>query len=182
MVAARQGLDRFLETFSFGTSLFVSRELGFQVPLPIEAKPFGVAPNRPSEAGYGFWVFADGVPVGDEQWSHSIAVSVGSSLHPALVRTLPSRVRVPDPRRIWSASLVELQAAYLGAIGGTPGSVSTIQLGGELALVIEHPDGLAKAILAIHRGRVYIVSTTGFYSREAAPDFDEFVAAFTFLE
>ena len=112
---AELGLDRFITGFRFGTSLFVSRELGFQVPLPVDARPFGTAVKLPPGEANGLYVFGDGVAVGD-RWSDSIAVSVGTMLNPALVRVLPSLNPKPTPYRIGATSLIGLQSAYLAAI------------------------------------------------------------------
>jgi hypothetical protein len=181
-IPAEAGLQEFLNGFSFGTGLFVSRELGFQAPLPTDSVPFGLAPGVPDAGAYGLYVFGDGTVRPDGSYSHSIGVSVGSATHPGLVRVLRSAEPAPDPRRIWKASLVELQAAYLAAVGGRIGAGTTIRLDGELALLLEHPDGLGTAVLAIHRGRVYIQESTGADAPEPGPHFTDFLEGFAFLD
>ena len=178
---AELGLERFITGFRFGTSLFVSRELGFQVPLPVDARPFGTAVKLPPGEANGLYVFGDGVAVGD-RWSDSIAVSVGTMLNPALVRVLPSLNPKPTPYRIGATSLIGLQSAYLAAIADQVGSSTTVRLGGELALLIDRPDGLGATVLAVHRGRVYLVETSGAGLQDAAPHFEEFLAGFEFLD
>ena len=79
------------------------------------------------------------------------------------------------------ASLVELQAAYLAAVGDRTGSSSTISLDGELALLIQRPDKLAAAVLVVHRGRTYVIEVAGVDGPDMAPHFDEFLAGFRFL-
>ena len=126
-------------------------------------------------------MFGDGIAVGD-RWSDSIGVSVGTMLHPALVRVLPSLNPKPTPYRIGATSLIGLQSAYLAAIADQVGSSTTVRLGGELALLIERPDGLGATDLAVHRGRVYLVETSGAGLQDAAPHFEEFLAGFEFLD
>jgi hypothetical protein len=169
---ARRGLLAFLADFQFTTPLFWSRQLGFEVPLPVAAEPdVGIA---------GSVVFADGEQSPDGAWSHAISVSVGSRMERAVAQVLAG----PGPsrgERIWAPSLVELQAVYATAIGGRTGSSTTIELDGELALLVDRPNGLAATVLAVHAGRVYIISTTGFALREHSPGFEAFLEAFTFL-
>jgi hypothetical protein len=87
-----------------------------------------------------------------------------------------------DAPAVWAAGIVELQAAYLAAAGGDPGSVHISSIGGELALLVEHPGDIAAAALVVHNGRVYIITTTGSASADPAPGFEGFIAGFTFLD
>lgn len=176
------GLRQFLAGMTFGPGLFVERTLGFQVPMLVDERPFAVAVGlRPDLAG--IVVFGDGEPLGDETWSHSIAVSVGTESRPALTRGLPSALPHPATRRIWAPTLPALVQAYrrLVDLGDALPPVS-IELAGEPAVRIIRADGLAATVLAVHRGRVYIISTTGRDRVERAPHFEEFLATFAFLE
>jgi hypothetical protein len=178
----RATLDGFLAGFTFGPKLFVSRELGFLVPEPVSDPPFGVTVGT-GEAVTGLWVFDDGSQLDPDTWSHGIAVAVGTETRPALVRSLPSALPPPSPRRMWAATLPELVRLYrrLVDVGDGLPTVPTTLGGVDAALVIR-ADGLAATILAVRDGRNYIVSTSGNARPERAPHFDQFVEAFTFLE
>ncbi len=178
---AQVGLQRFIDGFRFGPPLFVSRDLGFQVPMPVEAKPVGFAAGFPLDEAQGLVVLAAGRAQPDGSFSHSIGISVGTALHPAFVHILPTGSGRQAATRIWAGSLAKLQAAYLAAVDGFTGS-SSIQLGGEPAVRIERPGGLGAAVLAVHRGRVYIITTTGSEVAQAAPDFEQFLTGFAFLD
>lgn len=53
---------------------------------------------------------------------------------------------------------------------------------GERALRVNAPGNVGAAILVAHRGRAYIISTTGLASAEVAPRFDQFLADFRFFD
>jgi hypothetical protein len=176
------GLRRFLERFRFGPSLFVSRDLGFEVAMPVDTLPFG-AESVDDEAAAGLWVFDDGTQLEGSEHSHAIGVSVGSEARPAFVRILPSELRQPQTRRIWGATLDELVAAYTAAVAPwTPIGPERVRLGRERAVRLVSADGLAETILAVHAGKSYIISTTGRGSVATAPHLDDFLATFAFLE
>jgi hypothetical protein len=178
---AQVGLQRFVDGLRFGPSLFVSRELGFQVPLPVEAKPFGLAADFPPDEAEGLSVFADGQMRGDGSWSHWVGVAVGSAAHPAFVRVLPSGNPRPRPMRIWAPTVQGLLSAYRAAVGGVGRTTDTV-LSGEPAILVDEPDGLAATVLAVHRGRAYLITTTGSDRVQAAPAFEQFLAGFAFLD
>lgn len=175
-------LGRFLERFRFGPSLFVSRDLGFEVAMPLDTLPFG-AESVDDEAAAGLWVFDDGVALDADEHSHVIGVSVGSEARPAYVRILPSEVLQPRTRRIWGATLEELVDTYSAAVAPWgPIGPERIRLGRTWAVRLLRADGLAETVVAVHAGKSYIISTTGRGAIEAAPHFEDVLATFAFLE
>jgi hypothetical protein len=150
--------------------------------LPGPEQPFGAVRDHAGGEADGFLVFPGGRMSAPGAWLHVIGVSVGSEEYPARVEVLPGGIATPQPARIWADSLVGLQSAYLEAIGGRRGSSATIRIAGELALLVERPNGLAAAILAVRRGSVYIISTTGSRVAEPAPGFGDFLEGFEFLD
>ena len=174
---AEAGLVRFLAGVRFTTPVFASRALGFQVPQPLDV------PAQASDDGTV--VFAAGQQLSDGQWSHPISVSVGTEDAPAVSQVLPG-AGVPRVRRIWASSLVQLQEAYVDAVWGRVGSSTTIRLGDDLALLVQRPNGLSMTVLAVHRGRAYIVSASGipqFSGPGTVPAvFDAFLEGFRFLD
>lgn len=168
---ADAGLVRFLAGLRFTTPLFSSRELGFQVPQPLDV------PAQISDEGTV--VFAGGQQDRDGGRSLAISVAVGTEGTPAVSQVLPG-AGAPRVRRIWASSLVQLQEAYGEAVSGRVGSSTTIRLGGELALLVQRPNGLAATVLAVHRGRAYIVSAAGSPGPPAV--FEEFLEGFRFLD
>ena len=178
----RRTLDPFLAGFTFGPRLFVSRDLGFQVPLLVDEPPFGVTVSRGTSSSAGLWVFPDGDRLADGEYSHAIGVSIGTEDQPANVRNVPSDLPYPSPRRLWAPTLAELVRGYRRIVDPGEGLVAPTILGGEPATLVIRADGLAATVLAVHLSRAYIISTTGAAAVERAPHFEQFLATFTFLE
>lgn len=178
----RRTLDPFLAGFTFGPGLFVSRDLGFQVPLLVDERPFGATASSGEDSTSGLWVFSDGDRLADGQYSHVIGVSVGTEAQPAFVRNAPSALPHPGTRRLWAPTLADLVRTYRRIVDLGEGLVAPTILGGEPATLVIRADGLAATVLAVHDGRAYIISTTGAAAVERAPHFEQFLATFTFLE
>jgi hypothetical protein len=82
---------------------------------------------------------------------------------------------------LWEPSLAALVQSYSVAVGSTGYEIRTA-LGGEPALYFDHPGGVGAAVLALHKGRAYILSTFGTNVSSPAPQFQAFLDSFTFLD
>ena len=82
---------------------------------------------------------------------------------------------------LWEPSLAALVQSYSVAVGSAGYEVRTA-LGGEPALYFDHPGGVGAAVLAVHRGRAYILSAFGTDDPTPAPQFQAFLDSFTFLD
>jgi hypothetical protein len=164
-----------------GPVTYVSPNLGFSVPLLLEAPPSGYwdEGGPPVDAGgvLTFSVPADSGAVGNG----AVRVAVGSRRDPAPIR-IPADIGPVTP--LWEPTLVALVQEYALLLTGDLGTQAPIMLDGERALLFEHPGGAAAVVLAVHHDRIYVLasltaSPTRGSSRRA---FTEFVAAFRFVE
>lgn len=179
---AESAVDAFLRRFHFGPGLFVSRELGFQVDLPVDERPVGATASSSRRARTGIFSFSDGDRLADGEYTHVIGVSVGTADAPAFVRNVPSGLPQPATRRLWAPTLADLVRAYRRLVDPGDGLTVPATLDGEPAMLVLRADGVAATLLAVHDGRVHVISTTGRSVVERAPHFARFLASFAFLD
>ena len=177
---ARKGLEAFLETFRPTGSLYVSREDGYQVAVPVEGAPI-VRPSGGSTPGDRVTQFADGTEVEPGNWSHGIAVAVGTKDRPAFGQDAPG-IRAPVPPPDWDGTLGDLLRGFRAAVADASATATSISLGGEAALFLEGPNPASSAVLAVHAGRAYVLVTGGVATSEPAPNWAAFLETFEFLD
>ena len=177
--ATRAALVHFLDGVRFaGPPLYASRILGFEVTTPVDDDFTGhVRDTGPIGEANGTITFHAGVGEDGIHWSHSITVAVGSSVQPAPVVINATRAVVP----LWAPSLAGLVRAYSQAVGSSDYTEQRT-LGGEPALYYVHPGGVGAAVVAVHRGRAYIISSSGTTDDAPAGQFRAFLDSFTFLD
>jgi hypothetical protein len=81
---------------------------------------------------------------------------------------------------IWSDNLDGLLAGFVSA-WGSGASMTRSVVDGEPAIRIERPRQIAAAVLAVHEGRAYIITTQDDSADGPAPEFEEFLRQFRFL-
>jgi hypothetical protein len=165
---------------SAGQSIYLNPNLGFSVvvDLPDSAKGTWVEHGQLPDVG-GEVVFV--VPVrGFAGGLGDIAVVVGSKQNPAAIR-----IGVASPvARLWQPSLVALVQAYALLLDGQLGSETPVTLDGERALLLGNPGGAAAVVLAVHNGRVYVISALDGPPSQGWPGttLAAFVASFRFVD
>jgi hypothetical protein len=170
-VVRRQALLEFLGRFAFeGPPLFVSDDLQFEVPLITDRQPAGATIAFGSER-YGHLTFDDGTA------TVAIRVDAGTSIHPARPRVV--RGVAPASASFWAPDVTELARRFLAAFGAADATDTSVD--GEPARRIERPGDIGVAVLVVHAGRVYVISSTGVSGPDVSPRFNEFLRGIRFL-
>ncbi len=180
---ATAALHSFLQAFRFaGPAIFASPNLGFEAELPAGVSPLGGYSAGPVDEAGGLFVFVDGTANAGGMWSNRIGVSVGSNAHPAQALILPLISELPVLDTIWGSTMADVQRDYLDLLDAGTSLTSEVSFKGEPAIEVQANIGPAMALITIHHGRVYIISTTGVTSAQVAPHFQEFLDSFEFLD
>ena len=170
--ATRTALIHFLDGVRFaGPPLYASRILGFEVTAPVDDDFTGfVRDTGPVSEANGTITFHAGVGEDGIHWSHSITVA---GVRPSSQRR-SSSVRRGQLVPLWAPSLAALVRAYSQAVGSSDYTEQRT-LGGEPALYFVRPGGVGAAVVAVHRGRAYIISSSGTTDDAPAGQFRAFL-------
>ncbi len=178
--AAKDGLLGFLERLHFtDPRRYVNGDLGFEAAAPDGSDVHETAGD--AATGAGEVMFRDASAAASAGPPASITVQVGTAVNPVWISPSANGGRTASYERVWAPTLDEAVGQYETAVGRFEG-VAAATLGGESAVLIDRPGLLGAALIAVHGGRVYIVTTVGPTAGTRASPFDEFVASVRFLE